>query len=301
MRLILWNGSRTPCYGLPIMDRVSVLQRDRGQGAEGRGRASSAALQQTMKVRVLGCSGGIGGNLRTTALLVDDDVLIDAGTGVGDLSLEQLARIDHIFVSHSHLDHVTSIPFLVDTVCWMRGSPIVVYGIKETLDILRSHLFNWKIWPDFTQIPDAENPFMVYREIAAGEVVELHGRRVTAIPANHTVPAVGYSLESARGALIFSGDTAGNEALWKAVNRTPNLKYLIIETAFSNKERDIALASKHLCPKMLAEELEKMRVTPEVYITHLKPGEGALTMKEVSEAAGRWRPRMLENNQEFSF
>ena len=112
---------------------------------------------------------------------------------------------------------------------------------------------------------------MVYREIAAGEVVELQGRRVTAIPANHTVPAVGYLLESARGALIFSGDTAGNDALWKAVNRTPNLKYLIIETAFSNKERDIALASKHLCPKMLAEELEKMRVMPEVYITHLKP------------------------------
>src|SRR5258706_3109289 len=283
------------------MERVSVLQRDRGQGAEGRGRASSAALQQTMKVRVLGCSGGIGGSLRTTALLLDDDVLIDAGTGVGDLSLEQLAKIDHILGSHSHLGHVARIPFLVDTVCWMRGSPIVVYGIKETLDILRAHLFNWKIWPDFTQIPDAENPFMVYREIGAGEVVELHGRRVTAIPANHTVPAVGYSLESARGALIFSGDTAGNDALGKAGNRKPNPRYLSIRNAFSHQKRDIALASKHLCPKMLAEELEKMRVTPEVYITHLKPGEGALTMKEVSEAAGRWRPRMLENNQEFSF
>jgi len=84
------------------------------------------------------------------------------------------------------------------------------------------------------------------------------------------------------------------------VNATKNLKYLIIETAFSNKESDIAAASKHLCPKMLAQELEKMRVSPEVFITHLKPGEGALTMKEVGEAAGRWRPRMLENNQEFT-
>ena len=253
-----------------------------------------------MRIRVLGCSGGIGGGLRTTALLVDDDILIDAGTGVGDLSLESLAKIDHIFVSHSHLDHVTSIPFLVDTVCWMRGSPIVVYGIKETLDILRAHLFNWKIWPDFTQIPDGENPFMVYREIKVGETVELKGRRFTAIPANHTVPAVGYALESPRAALIFSGDTCNNDALWRVVNATRNLKYLIIETAFSNKERDIAMASKHLCPQMLAEELEKMRATPEVFITHLKPGEGALTMKEVSQAAGRWRPRMLENNQEFS-
>ena len=281
------------------MERNSVLQRDRSLGADARGAASSAALGQTVKIRVLGCSGGIGGGLRTTALLVDEDVLIDAGTGVGDLSLENLAKIDHIFVTHSHLDHVTSIPFLVDTVCWMRRTPIVVYGIKEVLDILRAHLFNWKIWPDFTQIPNGEAPFMVYREIRVGETVELRGRRFTAIPANHTVPAVGYVVDNARGALIFSGDTSVNDALWKVVNATRNLKYLIIETAFSNKERDIAVASKHLCPKMLAEELEKMRATPEVFITHLKPGEGALTMKEVGEAAGRWRPRMLENNQEF--
>jgi hypothetical protein len=126
---------------------------------------------------------------------------------------------------------------------------------------------------------------MVYREIRVGEVVELGGRRVTAIPANHTVPAVGYRLDSGRSSLIYTGDTACNDALWRAVNATANLKYLIIETAFSNKERDIAVASKHLCPQMLAEELEKMRVRPEVYITHLKPGEGALTMKEVSQAA----------------
>ena len=282
------------------MDRQSVLHRDRSQIAEGRSESVAASVGQTMKIRVLGCSGGIGGSLRTTSFLVDDDVLLDAGTGVGDLSLEQLAKIDHIFVSHSHLDHVASIPFLVDTVCWMRGSPIVVYAIKETLDILKAHLFNWKIWPDFTQIPDGENPFMVYREIRVGESVELRGRRFTPIPANHTVPAVGYAIDNGRNTLIFSGDTSTNDALWKVVNATKNLKYLIIETAFSNKERDIAIASKHLCPKMLAEELEKMRVTPEVFITHLKPGEGALTMKEVSEAAGRWRPRMLENNQEFT-
>ncbi|MCW5590824.1 MAG: 3',5'-cyclic-nucleotide phosphodiesterase [Betaproteobacteria bacterium] len=253
-----------------------------------------------MRIRVLGCSGGIGGSLRTTAFLVDDDILVDAGTGVGDLPLESLAKIDHIFVSHSHLDHVASIPFLVDTVCWMRGSPIVVYGIKDTLDILRAHLFNWKVWPDFTQIPDGDNPFMVYREIAVGQTVEIGGRRLTALPANHTVPAVGYLLDSGRASLAYSGDTTVNEGLWKAVNEAANLRYLIIETAFSNKEREIAVASKHLCPDMLARELARMRSRPEVFITHLKPGEGALTMKEISEAAGRWRPRMLENHQEFT-
>ena len=281
------------------MDRDSVLQRTLAHGAD-RGESVTAGVGQTVKIRVLGCSGGIGGGLRTTSFLIDDDILLDAGTGVGDLSLEALAKIDHIFVTHSHLDHVTSIPFLVDTVCWMRASPIVVYGVKEVLDILRAHLFNWKIWPDFTQIPDADNPFMVYREIRVGETVELRGRRLTPIPANHTVPAVGYVIDNGRNALVFSGDTSTNDALWKIVNRTPNLKYLIIECAFSNKERDIATASRHLCPDMLSGELEKMQAMPQVFITHLKPGEGALTMKEVSEAAGRWRPRMLENNQEFS-
>jgi ribonuclease BN (tRNA processing enzyme) len=282
------------------MDRVSVLHREVHQSADRGGQDARAASGQTMKIRVLGCSGGIGGGLRTTALLVDDDILIDAGTGVGDLPLESLAKIDHIFVSHSHLDHVTSIPFLVDTVCWMRGAPIVVYGIKETLDILRAHLFNWRLWPDFTQIPNAEKPFMVYRELQVGEAVEIDGRRFTPIPANHTVPAVGYIVSSARACLIYSGDTSVNDGLWQAVNAARNLKYLIIETAFPNKEREVAAASKHLCPQMLAEELEKMRVNPEVYITHLKPGEGALTMREIGQAAGRWRPRMLENNQIFS-
>jgi len=252
-----------------------------------------------MRVRVLGCSGGIGGSLRTTSLLVDDDILVDAGTGVGDLSLDALAKIDHIFVSHSHLDHVTSIPFLVDTVCWMRKAPIVVYAIRETIEILREHLFNWKIWPDFTQIPDAQSPFMVWREIAVGQAVEVRGRRITPLPANHTVPAVGFALETARGALVYTGDTTANDALWPLVNAMPNLKYLIIETAFSNKERDVATLSKHLCPDLLAQELEKLRHRPDIFVTHLKPGEGALTMREVQQAAGRWRPRMLENNQEF--
>ena len=251
------------------------------------------------RVRVLGCSGGIGGSLRTTSLLVDEDILVDAGTGVGDLSLEALARIDHIFVSHSHLDHVTSIPFLVDTVCWMRKGPIAVYGIAETLEILREHIFNWKIWPDFTQIPDPQQPFMVWREVRPGQPVEIRGRRITPLPANHTVPAVGYSVETARASLVYTGDTTTNDALWAVVNGMPNLKYLIIETAFSNKERDVARLSKHLCPDLLAQELEKMRLRPDVFITHLKPGEGALTMREVQQAAGRWRPRMLENNQEF--
>ena len=254
-----------------------------------------------MRVKILGCSGGIGGDLRTTSMLVDDDILLDAGTGVGDLTLEQLVKIDHVFVTHSHLDHVSHIPFLVDTVCWMRTKPVIVHSSRDTIRILKEHLFNWKIWPDFSQIPDGDRPFMLYEEIAINETVSLGDRHFTAVPANHVVPAIGYLLDSGKGSLLFSGDTTTNDALWECANRVENLLYLIIETAFSNKEREIAIASKHLCPSMLAEELTKLKREAEIYITHLKPGEIALTMSEIEQDAGQWRPKMLVNGQVFEF
>ena len=255
-----------------------------------------------MRLRVLGCSGGIGGrHLRTTSFLVDGDVLLDAGTGVGDLSLAELSLIDHIFVTHSHLDHVASIPFLADTVGGMRGQPITVHATRETIAILKNHIFNWEIWPDFTQIPTPQAPFMRYEEIELGRTVTLAGRAFTPLPAIHTVPAVGYLLDSGKGSLVFTGDTGPNDALWTIVNRLGNLKYLIIETAFANKERELAELSKHLCPSMLAEELVKFERDAEIYVTHLKPGETELTMQEIEESSGRIQPRMLQNNQVFEF
>lgn len=252
-----------------------------------------------MKLRILGCSGGIGGNLRTTSILLDQDVLIDAGTGVGDLSIDELSRIDHVFLTHSHLDHVTSIPFLVDTVGWIRKKPITVHAIEPTLEILRQHLFNWKLWPDFTQIPCEGEPFLRYKVVELGKTVDLNGRKLTPLPANHVVPAVGYRIDSGRASLVFTGDTTTNDPLWQEVNQIDNLRYLIIESAFCNRERDLAIASKHLCPSILAEELAKFKRKADVYITHLKPGEIELTMQEIRECAGAWKPRMLENNQVF--
>lgn len=255
-----------------------------------------------MKLRVLGCSGGIGGrHLRTTSFLLDGDILIDAGTGVGDLTLAELSQIDHVFVTHSHLDHVTSIPFLVDTVGGMRDKPITVHATRATIEILKNHLFNWAIWPDFAEIPSPEAPFLKYEGLELGESWELAGRTITAIPAVHTVPAVGYHLDSGAASLVFTGDTGPNEALWKIVNRIANLKILIIETAFSNKEQKLAEMSRHLCPNMLADELKKLERNAEIYITHMKPGEIEPTMLEIEECAGAFRPRMLQNNLVLEF
>ncbi|MBS1188475.1 MAG: Beta-lactamase-like protein [Rhodocyclaceae bacterium] len=255
-----------------------------------------------MKLRVLGCSGGIGGrHLRTTSLLLDHDILIDAGTGAADLSIAELAVIDHIFLTHPHLDHIASLPLIVDTVGDRRSRPITVYGTDAVITILKNHVFNWAVWPDFSEIPTAAKPFMRFQSVKVGETLTLDGRRITPLPVEHTVPAVGYHVESAQGSLVFSGDTGACEAFWQAVNRIGNLKYLIVECAFSNREERLAIASKHLYPSMLASELQKLERNCEIYITHLKPGQIELTMEEIAECLSDFKPKMLQNNQVLEF
>jgi cAMP phosphodiesterase len=183
----------------------------------------------------------------------------------------------------------------------MRSKPIMVYATRATIEIMRNHLFNWAIWPDFTEIPTAESPFLRYQEVQVGTAMSLGGREITPLPARHTVPAVGYHLDSGQASLVFTGDTGQNDALWRVVNRIRNLKILIIETAFSNKERQLAEISRHLCPETLAAELAKLERTAEIYITHLKPGEIEPTMLEIEECAGNFRPRMLQNNLVLEF
>lgn len=255
-----------------------------------------------MKLRILGCSGGIGGrHLRTTSLLIDHDILIDAGTGVGDLSIAELAAIDHVFITHTHLDHIAALPLMLDTVADRRHKPLLVYGTESVITLLRNHIFNWAIWPDFAEVPSCEHPFLRYQPIRLGEAVCLGERRIVALPVDHTVPAVGYCVDSGAGSLVFSGDTGPCDAFWQAVNRIDNLRYLIIECAFSNRERELARISRHLCPDMLAAELQKLERDCEIYITHLKPGQIELTMEEIASCLGEYRHRMLQNNQLFEF
>lgn len=247
-----------------------------------------------MNIRVLGCSGGIGGRLRTTSLLVDGHTLIDAGTGVGDLRLDEMVAIDRVFLTHSHLDHIALLPLMLDSVGALRSDPLTVYASPATLEILRDHVFNWKVWPDFSTIPSADNPYVQFVALEEGETVDLPGElSVRSVPARHTVPAVGYHVSSPGGSLVFTGDTTVNPAFWPVVNAIDDLKVLIIETAFCNRERQVAEASRHLCPAMLASELAQLEGRPDIYITHLKPGEYELTMQEIMSCAADFAPRML--------
>ncbi len=250
-----------------------------------------------MQVRVLGCSGGIGARARTTSFLVDDDVLLDAGTGVEDLTVEELAAIDHVFLTHSHLDHIAALPLLVDSVGGLRKKPVVVHALPETIDALRTHIFNWVIWPDFTEIPHYERPWMVFEPLSIGSVVSLGGRFVRSLPANHTVPAVAFHVYTDHASLVFSGDTAPNDEFWQVVNSVHNLRYLIIETAFPNRDQDLAVTAKHLYPIQLGNELAKLQREPQILVTHLKPSDRKVIERELDAWAGRFAPRVLERGE----
>ena len=233
-----------------------------------------------MKITVMGCSGGIGAGLRTTCLRVDDDILIDAGTGVGDLTLDQMVRIQHIFLTHSHLDHITAVPLLVDTVFGDSAEPLVVHGRKETIMALKAHVFNWVIWPDFSKLPSKESPVLRWEVMEPGEVMELGGRGIELIPVNHAVPGAGYRVEDASGVFAFSGDTTTNNSFWAVLNKYPRLDSLMVECSFSDRERELTEKSYHYCPSLLAQDLKKLRHRPQIFISHLNPGEEELIMAE---------------------
>ena len=257
-----------------------------------------------MIVQVLGCSGSIAAGCRTTSFLLDDDVLVDAGTGVGDLPLEALARIEHILISHSHLDHVLSIGLLADSVMRARRfdgkAPIWVHALPETLAALRTHIFNGVIWPDFTRLPSAERPVLAFTPIAVGETMLLGGKKIEVIPASHTVPAVGFAVDGgAAGWWVYTGDTGPNPALWQRL-QDMHVAHLVIETAFSDDERQLARISRHLCPAALGHELKNLTGSVEVHITHIKPGEMEAVMAEIGRLDTPHRIRALKAGDTMS-
>ena len=254
-----------------------------------------------MILNVLGCSGSIAAGCKTTAFLLDGDVLIDAGTGVGDLALDALARIDHILISHSHLDHVLSIGLLADSVMRLRRAanrpPIQVHALPETLAALRAHIFNGVIWPDFTRLPSAENPVLELVPFAVGEVLTLGRKRFEVLSASHTVPAVGFAVEAGNlGWWVYTGDTGPNPALWERL-RDMKVAHLVIETAFSDEERQLARISRHLCPAALGHELAQLGGAVDVHITHIKPGELDAVMTEIGRLGTPHRIHALSAGQ----
>lgn len=247
-----------------------------------------------MQVRILGCGGGIGPGLRTTALLVDGDLLIDAGTGVGDLDATELAAIEHVLLTHSHLDHVCGVAFMADNLFGEIDRPLTVHAIPETLAVLREHVFNWKLWPDFTALPDPDRPLLVFRALESGQPLRFGGRTITPFRVSHTVPAVGYVVACGDGVFAFSGDTSASDGLVEALNALPRLDHLMIEVAFPDQECALAERSRHFTPSGLAAELARLRHRPMLHLTHAKPGTEVLIARQCATALAGWQYRHLK-------
>jgi len=238
-----------------------------------------------MRFRVLGCFGTIGNDHHTTSFLVDDDILIDAGSGLGTLPLEALSKIDHVFLSHAHMDHIALLPMLVDASLSQRGKPLVVHASRSTLETLSDHVFNWKVYPDFRNIHSGDHPALEFSVMEPDVPLDIGGRQISAIPIVHSIPTVAFHIRGDEGSLVVSTDMTVSDEFWPVVNEIDDLRYLLIESAFQNARRDLCEASGHLCPSLLYGELQRLKRAARILILHMKTSAESQIRKEIEEFA----------------
>ena len=254
-----------------------------------------------MKIRVLGCYGSELPDFHTTTFLVNDSLLLDAGTVTSVLSLDEQTKIHNILVTHCHLDHTKDILFLADNVVGKGNTLIEIISIPQVIDNLKFHLLNDKIWPDFTIIPTAKKPTLQFRSIETGKTISVDGLRVKAVPVNHTVDAVGYIISDEKSSIIYTGDTGPTDELWREANELTDLKAVMIETSFPNHLHKLARMSGHLTPSMLKDQLDKLENRElSILIFHMKPQYLHELNEDIAELKNP-NITILKHGEEFEF
>jgi len=252
-----------------------------------------------MELRVLGCSGGIASGQATTAFLVDKTLLVDAGTGVGNLLPQEMSKIDSILLTHSHLDHISHLPFLLNTLIGTCHPTIQVYALKETLEALQDHIFNNIIWPDFTQLPSIATPSVKLNAIEVGQTISIGDKQVVVLPAFHSVPSVGYWVVNDQAAFAFSGDCSENDVFWETLNNLPPVDMLIVDNQYTDEEKAISALAKHYYPVSLAKDLQKLTYQPPVYISHLPTVNADAVITEIYCDLAPWSPKLLKTGARY--
>jgi cAMP phosphodiesterase len=226
-----------------------------------------------MKIEVIGCSGAEMPGHNAPAFLLDNEILFDAGSLTGVLNEKAQLRIKNIFITHAHLDHIRSIPFLADNiVVGKNNSKVNIFSISPVIRTIKKHLFNSAVWPDFTIIPNPQNAILNLVELRAGQSITINGHTVIPYKVSHTVPAVGYLIEDEKGRRIFyTGDTGPSPNTWKKLTNK-EIHCLIIDVSFPNRMKELALRTAHLTPDLLKRELANIQPPPGcIFITHPKP------------------------------
>ena len=253
-----------------------------------------------MRLHALGCYGGEAPGCHQTSHLIDGRLLLDAGSVTAALPLDSQAAIDHVLVSHSHLDHIAALAFLADNLSTVRTKPIEVWSIPPVIRHLKKHVFNGIIWPDFTTIPSPQNPILSFHEIREGRPQRIGSYEVMAVRVDHTVEATGYLVSDGEASILFQGDSGPTTELWKVANAASRLQAIIVETSYPNLLQDLADASGHLTPQTLRAELTKLTVRPPIYAQHIKPQFIADIVRELAELSDP-PVAILEQGKEYSF
>jgi len=251
-----------------------------------------------MKIRVLGCHGSQLPHHNTTSFLIEKNVLMDAGTVTPVLTLAEQLRIDYIFVTHAHLDHVRDIMFLVDNFYYAkREKPLTVVSSRGIIENIHRHLFNNIIWPDFSRIPSAKTPLIKFEILTPGRKKILGDWQVRAIGLHHTVETMGFMMESKDKAVLFLGDTGPTQDVWKVAGNTKGLKAIFVETSLPGSMQSIADKTGHLTPVTLSAELKKLKdAKPEIYLYHMKPRYAEAIRREVTAIQDR-KIHIIEDGQ----
>ena len=226
-----------------------------------------------MKVTLLpsSVSPGAEASQFLTTFLVDDVLAVDAGSLGLVGSTEAQARVKDVFLSHTHIDHIASLPIFVENVFQDGERCPTIHATEAVLDSLRRDVFNGRLWPDFLAMSTPEQPFLRLDAIRPGAPVQVGSLRVTAVEVDHLVPTVGFVVEGESASVVIAGDTGPTESLWEAAHAAPNLKAVFLEAAFPDEMTWLADASRHLTPSLLAAEVAKMPKGVPVYAVHLKP------------------------------
>jgi cAMP phosphodiesterase len=253
-----------------------------------------------MRIKVLGCYGGNIPGHGMTAFLVNDTLSMDAGWVSGALSLKEQEKVKDILISHSHLDHTCTLPFLIDNNFSSPGFALRIYAIPEVIASMKNHLFNNLTWPDFTCLPNDLTPVLKLVEVEPEKVFEINGLRVRAVHVSHIVPTTGFILEDKQGAIAFSSDTGPTERFWEVVNEVKKLKAVITETSFPNELHELARVSGHLTPEALDRELGKLQLDVPVFLYGGKPKHLKAIKKQVG-ALKRRNVRFLVQGRTYKF
>jgi HD-GYP domain-containing protein (c-di-GMP phosphodiesterase class II) len=236
-------------------------------------------------IKILGASGSKAKNLNTTSFQIYKDIVIDAGNILNALG-DEARHINHIFLTHSHADHITDLPFIIETFFDKRETPLTIYALEETLDVLKKHSFNDVIWPDFTKIKLLnKNEFsLILKPIKYNEIIKIHNYSIKAIKANHIAGSCGFVIIKNHQGFIISGDTYINPDIWEEINSNDDIKSLIIECSYPDKLQELAQITKHLTPELIAKGLETIkRKNLSVFYYHLKPSYKKELLKDIKK------------------